>query len=412
MYLIELSHYIFINLWARKLRSLLAMFGILWGTASVILLVSLGHGFYLSNQKQLEFMSNGAFFAFPYQTSLPYKGTPQGKKINLRAADLIHLTDSIPDLQTLSFALFHSSASVHYNQYDSSNMVAGIDQAYLKNMKLALTSSSRDFNQNDIIQSNKVIIIGDELSKKIFGSDRSIGKTIFISGIPFKVIGVLSPATAAFVKGISNFSDRNIFMPYTTYETVWGKNNVNLILGQVKPGVDYDKATTEFRHYFANKFHYSPRDKAAITIPDLKKGLEFMSWFFNTIELFLGFCGVMTLGVGAISVANIMFLIVTEKTKEIGLRRALGAQDRDIMLQILLETFIIVFVGAALGFILALFIIFILQHLSLPTWLGKPVISSSSVIFTIIILGAVSFLAGYPPAKRAVKLKPVEALSL
>lgn len=411
MYLIELTKYIFINLWSRKLRSLLAMFGILWGTASVILLVSLGHGFYLSNQKQLDMLSSGTFFAFPYQTSLSYQGTPQGTKINLRPNDLVNLAHRLSDIKSISFAVWNMAVPTHYGHYFSPNTVAGIDQDYLQNLKLILVPNSREFNKNDMLQSNKVIIIGDELKEKIFGRDNAIGKILFVSGIPFHIIGVLSPATAAFVKGVSNFSARNIFMPYTTYEAIWGKGNVSMIVGQAKPNVDYDKAVNQFLYYVAHKFHYDPADKTAITMADLKKALMFMSWFFNAIELFLGFCGVMTLAVGAISVANIMFLIVTEKTKEIGLRRALGAQDLDIMLQILLETFIIVFIGATLGLILAFIIIFTLQQLPLPTWLGSPTISTSSVFTTIVILGVVAFLAGYPPARRAVKLKPVEALS-
>ena len=399
MHLIELTKYIFINLWSRKLRSLLAMFGILWGTASVILLVSLGHGFYLSNQKQLETISNGTFFAFPNETSIPYQGTSQGTRINLKSADLINLTDLLPDLQSISFALFKPQAPINYNHYLAPNLVAGVNQYYLKRLKLTLTPSSR------------VIILGDEIKTKIFGTANAIDKTLFIAGIPFRIVGVLSPATAAFVKGMSSFAERNIFMPYTSYESIWGKRNVSIIVGQTKSNVDYDKATDQFLHYFANKFHYNPDDDQAIMIPDLKKPLLFMSWFFNAIELFLGFCGAMTLTVGAISVANIMFLIVAEKTKEIGLRRALGAQDLDIMLQILLETFIIVFIGATLGFILAFIIIVTLQQLPLPTWLGNPTISAASVLATLTILCIVAFLAGYPPARRAVKLKPVEALS-
>ena len=143
----------------------------------------------------------------------------------------------------------------------------------------------------------------------------------------------------------------------------------------------------------------------------MRKAFDFFQWFFKSINLFLGFCGLLTLAVGGISVANMMFLIVTERTPEIGLKLALGAKDKHILGQVLLESFVIVFLGGLLGFLVSSLVLISLADISLGGWLGTPSLSIPVLIGTVIILAFVALLSGFFPALRASRLQPVEALS-
>ena len=163
--------------------------------------------------------------------------------------------------------------------------------------------------------------------------------------------------------------------------------------------------------YFSGIFHFDPTDNSAFSFFNMNDVYEFFKWFFAGIELFLGFCGIMTLGVGGIGVANVMFLIVNERTPEIGLRRAIGATDKHILWQIMLEALIIVSFGALIGFAISGLSILLLQHINLPHWLGKPTLPLTVYIATITVLIFTALAAGYFPARKAMRMEPVTALS-
>ena len=164
------------------------------------------------------------------------------------------------------------------------------------------------------------------------------------------------------------------------------------------------------RTYLGYLYHFSPDDTNALMFYDTLKIFNFFNWFFVGIQLFLGLCGSLTLAVGGLGVANIMFLIVTERTKEIGLRMAVGARDSHILIQILCEALILVVLGGLFGITLSYLTVFILQFITLPAWIGKPTISLSIAFITIAVLAMIGVLAGYFPAKRASRMDPVDAL--
>ena len=223
-----------------------------------------------------------------------------------------------------------------------------------------------------------------------------------INNIPFTVIGVLA-------ENNGDTGDR-VIISNQSYTTLYGDTYVSFFWVLPKPDTDPVQFEHLLRSYFARKCHFDKNDKGALGLWSSYKMSQFIRWFFIGVQLFLGACGAMILAVGSIGVANIMFLIVTERTYEIGLRKAIGATDRQILLQLLFEALIIIGIGGCLGICIALVTIITLQHITLPHWLGTPVLSWITVGITIFILGLVGLIVGFFPARRAARMDPIEAL--
>jgi putative ABC transport system permease protein len=284
--------------------------------------------------------------------------------------------------------------------------VRGVSASFFALRKVNLIDQSRFFNPLDIQRKARVTIIGNSLKQRLFGDENALGKSVAINHVPFTVIGVVQESG----KNVYNWYDDRAIIPYTTFISLWGNRNIYRFVALPNPDVDPLMVEQQMRKYFAHKYHFDPTDTTAVDVFDTTKIFQFFKWFFFGIQLFLGFCGALTLGVGSLGVANIMFLIVNERTHEIGLRMSVGARDWHIMLQILSEALIIVGLGGLIGFGIAYLITFILAHVHLPDWLGIPQISNATVIITISILALLGVLAGYFPARRASLMDPIEAL--
>lgn len=246
------------------------------------------------------------------------------------------------------------------------------------------------------------------LKAEFFGDadNNVVGRTVKFNNIPFTVIGVIQKPS----KNIYNWHGNSALIPYSAYTELFGDQNIRFFMVLPDPKANPKIVEQTMRSYFAYKYNFAPDDKVALSFFNTTEMYQFMRWFFIGIQIFLGICGSLALGVGSLGVANIMFLIVVERTREIGLRLAIGASDWHILFQIILEALIIIALGGAVGFLLSYITISVLQLFTLPEWLGAPAISSISVIVTLVILAILGVLAGYFPARRASKMDPVEAL--
>jgi putative ABC transport system permease protein len=405
MYTLELTRQILREMHTRKLRSILALFGVIWGTMTVILLLALGQGFYTASKNNMNGFIEGTLLFNHGVTSMPFRGLPPGRLIHIRARDVIVLPRLFPSIQAASPVLLNLATITYGNKQISKVNTQGVTQDYFVINNYKAAAGGRFINQLDVQNTSLVVFIGMDLKVTLFGSDNAIGKQLFINGLPFTVIGVLQQMPDA-----GSWNNNLTIMPYTTAIKLWGDQDVGQIM--VLPGrhSNSDTVIRSVKNYYANQFSFNPEDSSAMWIFDFSQIYAFFTWFFISIEVFLGFCGSMTLGVGALNVANIMFLNVTERTKEIGLRMAIGARRAHIMLQIMLETCVIMFLGGFIGLLMALCCVFILSFISLPSWLGHPVISPAVVVATFFVLAITGLCAGYLPARRAAEMPPVIAL--
>lgn len=406
MYIINICQQIFRDMWAYKLRSILALFGIVWGTLTVILLLALGVGFRQVSEKNMAQLTDGTFFVRLNPTSKAYHGFPVGQKLNIKSSAIMEMRQAVPDIIAMSPMLSKDSA-ISYTKNQNTVSINGVSPSFSKLRKIDLMSGGRFFDPLDMERKSRVAILGYSLKKRLFGDEDALGKNVAINHVPFMVVGVVQESS----QNVYNWYDDRAIIPYTTFISLWGDKNIYRFIALPHPDIDPQIVEQEMRTYLANKYHFDSADTTAVDVFDTTKIFQFFKWFFFGIQLFLGFCGALTLGVGGLGVANIMFLIVNERTREIGLRMSVGARDWHIMLQILSEALIIVGLGGLIGFGVAYLIAFILAHAQvLVAKLGAPTISNLVVIITIGILAVLGILAGYFPARRAAHMDPIEAL--
>ncbi|SON48296.1 ABC transporter permease [Vibrio tapetis] len=391
------------TLLAHRLRSVLAVIAIVWGIVSVLVLVALGEGFYQVNSKSFSMLMNNTQLAFVEQTSKEWQGLPARRELRI----------SKPQLEMLAEQPVVQSVSAVYGKWDATvtdtvgapmpGNVSGIDDNYiaLRNLKLAV--GSRAISPTDVINHTKVAILGWRLA--LMGNV-NLGDNVNVNGIPFVVVGVTEQSEGFFQMGNE---DDQVMIPSTTFQDLWQSPPFMLII-EPSESVLGSILRTSVRSFFAAKQHFDPSDQNAIYMPDIGQETQFFSAILRGIQLFLGASGAMTLAVGTIGVANIMFLSVTERTREIGVRLAIGATPRNILSQFLLEGGILVVVGTILGMVFSYAIVFVLNLIGMPEWLGQPTITGGSIAMSLLVTFILALLAAYFPARRAANLTPVQAL--
>jgi len=389
-------------MWLHRLRYSLAIFCIAFGTFSVVMLLALGTGFHKAFLRDMSGVADGFFAVWSNRSEKSYEGYPKGRVIRMTINDALELPKAFPSIEAISIQL-SKSAILSYSGKAYTRMVVGISADHSRLFKTKMTTGSRMINKIDIERQARVAIISNKMKEILFSKNNAIGSIFLINGVPFTVIGVLS---------INNRHDHDVFISYKSYEALYDNKYIDVFFALPKPDTNPKQFEQLLRSYFSQKLHFDKNDKGALNLWGSTKTFQFIRWFLIGIQLFLGVCGIMILAVGSIGVANIMFLIVTERTYEIGLRKAIGATDRQILLQLLFEALIIIGVGGFLGISIAFTAITILQYITLPDWLGTPVLSWVAVGVTIFILALIGLVAGFFPARRAARMDPIEALMI
>ncbi|MCG3865818.1 MULTISPECIES: ABC transporter permease [unclassified Photobacterium] len=391
------------TLLTHRLRSALAIIAIVWGIVSVLVLVALGEGFYRENLKSFSMLMSDTQKVSFAQTSKPWQGYPARRKITATENQLSALSD-VPQIKRVS--VLYANAKAQVTDIEGSQLkgtVFGIDNNFLALNNTRLELGSRKISPSDLANHTRVAIIGWRLAKR--GNIR-LNDNININGVPFQVIGISKKTESS---GLTRIK-RAALIPSTTFNDLWLSNPSDLLV-QPENGISSVALRAAMQNFFAKKYQFDPDDKQAVRMPDYSRFADFYTSLLRGIQLFLGASGAMTLAVGALGVANIMFLSVAERTREIGVRLAIGATPTHILMQFMVEGAVLVTVGALCGITVSTIIIQLLNLLSLPDWLGHPVMTTTSIVVTLMITAVLALLAAFFPARRAAHLTPVIALS-
>ena len=396
------------DLRAQKLRSTLSILGITWGTVSVVVLLAFGVGLQRQSKINMHGMGQGIVVLFPNKTTKAFMGYPDGRWIHFTTQDADILKAQIPEIDQISAEFRKYNTPVHYGINRTLPCVVGANSEYGDMRNIIPQEGGRYINQLDIDQRRRVVVLGDKIKNLLLGDKPAVGQKIYIGQSPFTVIGVMQPKVQN-----SSYGERDqdcLFIPITTYQSIFGDKYLNNLIFKYDNPEMGETIKKKIYDTLARVHKFNPADKDAVFVWDTNDMDKFMNYFFIGFNIFMGIIGSFTLTVGGIGVANIMFIVVKEKTREIGIKRSIGATRRNIMFQFFLESFSIVLIGAFFGFLISVGITEIAKLLPIKEYVGTPEISMRVIFATAALLSLIAFLAGFFPARRASQLEPVECL--
>ena len=396
-----------LDLRAQKLRAFLTMFGIVWGTVAIIVLIAFGVGFKKQMSINMHGIGESIAIMFPGKTTKAWEGFGIGRPMSFREEDARLVGSQVPGIKAIS-PEFGRRTPTRVGQNILTPLVSGIYPIYADMRNIIPEQGGRFINDIDMKQRRRVTVIGNKVKEFLFGQSDALGKIIYVGEIPFMVIGVMQKKTQS-----SSYNSRDqdrIFIPASTHSSIYGSIYLNNIIYQVKDPREGEAISEQVRQVLAKRYKFDPADKDAVWIWDTTSFDKFIFYFFLGFNIFMGLIGSFTLGVAGIGVANIMFIVVQERIKEIGVKRAVGAKRSNILFQFFMETFFIVGLGSALGFLIAFGIIQVLQYVPIKEYVGTPELSLEVAIATVTILCVIGLFAGLMPARRAANLDVVECL--
>lgn len=398
---------LFRNLNQQRLRSFLTIFGIMWGTATLILLLAFGFGFRDQTVLNMRGMGDQLAIMFPGQTTKAFEGYGIGRPIRYREADARLLEDQVAGIE-IATPEYNQSLQISNGEKRRNSSVGGVYPVYRDLRNTFEKPGGRWLNDRDIEERRRVIFLGNRLTENLFGDEDPVGKTVMVRDTPFTVIGVLQ-------EKIQNSSysqqDRDrAFIPATTFSAMMGTDMISNILYVPADPAMAPAVMDEVYEVMGRKHRFDPSDRDALGIWDTNEFWSFINIMFLGINGFLALIGFFTLAVGGIGVANIMFVVVQERMKEIGIRRSVGARRHHIMAQFFIETFMIIGIGAAAGYAIGWGLVQATQNLPIKEFVGAPYFAPEVGLIAFAVLGFVGFAAGLLPAWRASRLDIVECL--
>ncbi len=408
-YFIETLVEVFRYLRQYKSRTFMTMFGIVWGTMTIILLLAFGVGVKRSMSKNMHGIGEGIAIMWPGRTSKPFMGYNRDRNIHFVEEDAELLRHEIPEIAAISPEYQRWGTAIRVKDRVNKPNITGCIPEYGPMRNIWPQPGGRWLNKLDLKDRRRVLFLGNRLKDFLFGEHvNAIGKYVFVGDMPFLVIGVLKKKTQN-----SSYNSRDqdrAFIPASTFHTIFGHRYLDNIIYQVADARIAGQVQDRVYETLGKKYKFDPSDKEALSIWDTTEMDKFVFYFSLGFNIFLGIIGVITLVVGGIGLANIMYVVVQERTREIGIKRAVGAKGKHIMRQFILESFIIISISAAIGFILAVILIRLISLLPIEEFVGHPVLNIPVALISMTVLGLIGFLAGYFPARKAARLNVVDCL--
>jgi len=400
------------TLWAHKRRTLLTMFGVAWGIISITIMVAAGEGLGSGIQKNQETFGKDVMIVFAGRTSMQAGGTRSGRLIHWGEDDYLQVAAESPACK-YSMPELGSDVQVRTLYNSGTIPVVGALPPFSEIRSVA-TAQGRFYNDDDNAQARNVAFLGSDTKKQLFAEREALGQTIWMNGIPYTVIGIMKSKEQN--SSYDGFDTRKIFIPFNAMRRDFpnkppavGHTVDHLLIAPWSVETHKD-CVRQLRRTLARLHNYDPRDEEAASIWDTVKGAQANRMIIVGMEMFMGAVGIATLFLGGLSVMNVMLVSVRERTREIGVRMALGATRRSILRQFFLETIFVVGISGGVGLILSYGFCGFVNLFPMPPFFTGMLTSWKIGAMSVSLLSIIAVLSALYPANRAASVDPIEAL--
>ncbi len=402
----------FIDLRKQKLRSFLTIVAIAWGTLSVILLLAFGRGLGNSMMEGMLGAGNQVIIIYGGQTSMNYEGLGIGRTIRFTEEDVDRIRQAVPGIEHASPQYGKGGTRLQVGDETTNTYMEGVNPDFEIMRTMYPAEGGRFINQRDVDESRRVLFLGDEIAERLFGEEEPIGKEVLIDNKPFTVVGTMK---AKMQTAMNYGPDANrAIIPYTTFRNMYGNLHVGSILVRPSDPALQESVKTNITSILSSRYSFHPEDEQAIPMWDFIEAEEMNQRVATGLEIFLFVVGFFTLMIAGVGVANIMFVVVKERTKEIGIKLAVGARKAHIITQFIFESLFISFLGGFAGMAVSVAIVQSVLALNMTEgpgqFLGSPEISHLAISITVGVLVLIGLTAGIFPALKASRVDPVESL--